>query len=124
MSYEDEKEEFSLAPQLGTDPLLLAQAINDMRRLSVFEQKRVKAILYGLERAQTSKAWARLMDNYLSVAVSVGGRGRRDMIRMEDVRHGGAANVGEEINRPSSWIARNITNRNWEEKEKERLGID
>jgi hypothetical protein len=59
----------------------------------------------------------------MNLSRGIGGRGSRDAIRAESVRHGAAANVEAEIVKPNI-LARNLWDRDWEKKEKERLGID
>ena len=112
-----------LAGQLGTDERDLALGSYDMRRLTVIERRDVGILLYAKIRAKKSYAWATIYDDFLNLLVSVGGRGRRDIIRMAAVERGGVASVAEEIQRPS-WVARNVYDRDWERKEKERLGIE
>jgi len=121
MSEESQPSE-PLASQLGTDAETLSQSKFDMEILSVTTPKQMRALLYFAilgEKDDTAKA---LVNHFLRLRVSEGGRGRRDIIRMESVRHGGGISLGEEIEKPN-WAARNIWDRNWEEKEKERLGI-
>lgn len=106
----------ALAGQLGTDALDLAEGIYDMRRLSVLEKDEIRPLLYGIIRSRKNKTWRRLIDAYLNLKVSEHGRGRRDIIRMEQVSHGGMTDISSEINamRPG-WLGRNVTSRNWQE---------
>jgi len=107
----------ALAPQLGTDQFQLAQGEYDMRRLSVLEKKQMRFVFYAALRAKKSKAWANILDTLLNYSISIGGRGRRDIIRMEQVSHGMPVSVESEITRPQSWLERNVTNRNWREQQ-------
>jgi len=113
----------TLAPQLGTDTIDLAKGRFDMRRLSVIDDNKIRPLLYGMMRARKSRVWGNLIGNFLNVRISLNGRGRRDIIRMEAVSKGGGANVDAEINKPN-WAARNLYQRDWEKQEKDRLGID
>jgi hypothetical protein len=114
----------SLSPQLGTDPVDLMEGRVDMRRLSIIGGDKMGAVLYAAVRARSSPTWRTLLDWYLNTTVSVGGRGRRDIIRMEQVSRGGSVNVESELNaaKPESWLQRNVTKRNWKEEELQRMG--
>lgn len=114
----------SLAPQIGTDPIDISMGRVDMRRLSVVGSDKMGAILYAAVRSRSSPTWRTILDWYLNTNVSVGGRGRRDLLRMEGASRGGGANVEGELAaaRPESWIRRNITERDWKQAELERLG--
>ena len=113
----------SLAPQLGTDPIEIGAGKVDMRRLTIIGGDKMGAVLYAAVRARSSPTWATVLDWYMNVNVSIGGRGRRDIIRMEQVSRGGSVNVEGELAaaKPESWISRNITSRNWKKEEMERL---
>jgi len=113
-----------LSPQLGSEPKILANMKFDMSILSVIHPKHIRPLLYFSLLANAGDENARvIVEAFLKFRVSDGGRGRRDIIRMEGVRHGGGTNVEAEIEKPG-WIERNITERNWEQKERERLGIE
>ena len=113
-----------LAPQLGTEPEILSDSLFDMSILSVIDPKHIRPLLYFQLLADNGDVnAASIVRSFLKFRVSSGGRGRRDIIRMEGVRHGGGTNVESEIEKPG-WIERNITERNWEQKERDRLGID
>ena len=109
-----------LAPQLGTDPKDLAQMKFDMRRLSVLERDDLGLIMYLEIRKKRIPSFQTILDVLLNYGVSVGGRGRRDIIRMEAVSKGGMANVEAEmrLNKPGM-IARNTWNREWAKKQRE-----
>ena len=114
-----------LAEQLGSNPNLLGMGIYDMRRLSVLNDDVRMALIYCYERGKQNPAFRSFFEQYLNLAVSTGGRGRRDIIRMELASRGGGTNVDAEIaDRKPGWFGRNITRRNWELEEKQRLGID
>ena len=116
--------EESLAPQLGTDPVDMELGRIDVRRLTIISRDKLPALMYGSIRARTSPTWKLIMNSFLNYQISIGGRGRRDIIRMEQVSKGGSADVQAEIEaaKPESWVQRNFTKRNWREEEKERLG--
>ena len=112
-----------LAEQLGTDSADLASGRFDMRRLTNIEKEQLGLIMYATIRSRKSRAWGTVLNVLANWGVSVGGRGRRDIIRMEGVSRGGMARVESEIIRPG-WGARNIYDRDWERQERERLGIE
>lgn len=105
-----------LAPQLGTDTVDLAKGRFDMERLSIIPPDKVRFLLYAKLMAEDSDVWKTMYDTYLNLMVSVYGRGRRDIIRMESVSKGGPAEVESEIIRPG-WIARNTYDKGWKEKQ-------
>lgn len=114
-----------LAAQLGSEPEFLADSSFDYSILSVTSPKHTRAILYFTVLAAANDENAKtILKAFYKAKVSEGGRGRRDILRMEAVRHGGSSNVESEIQKPESWVERNVTNRNWEQKERDRLGID
>lgn len=105
----------SLAPQLGTDSMQLGQGITDMRRLTVIPRDLLMPIMYGEIRSKKSETWTTVLDVIKNWSVAIGGRGRRDIIRMEQVsRGGGGVNVESEIeaSKPNI-LARNIYDRDW-----------
>ena len=108
----------SLAPQLGTDAQDLWKGRTDMRRLTVIPRELMMPLMYVEIRAKKSETWRTIGDVLRNYSVSIGGRGRRDIIRMEQVSRGGSANVEAEIEaaKPESWVQRNLTNRDWKEK--------
>lgn len=111
-----------LAPQLGTDPLDLAKMRYDMRRLTIIQKSDIGLILYATIRQKKSRAWGTLLDVIANWGVSVDGRGRRDIIRMEAVSKGGPASVEAEITKPGL-LARTIYDRNWEEKQRKEKAL-
>ena len=131
---EDSEEESSsqLIPQLGTASNKLLKGDVDMRLLTVIMDPTdiptsLRPLLYILTRDDVTRRgkpfWEALSDNALHLFVGVGGRGRRDLLRGEQVSKGGAVSVESEIRTPG-WIERNLVRRNWEREEKEKLGID
>ena len=110
----------SLAPQLGSDPNTLAQGKIDMARFSVLSPKEMRFVLYATLMAETSPVWEELLTAFLNFKVSVGGRGRRDIIRMESVSKGGPAQVESEITRPN--LLSRALNPNWREKQMRQMG--
>ena len=132
--YEEEKEEesTSLVDQLGTSNRKIMEGDVDMRLLTVITDPSevptsLRPLLYVLTRADVTirgkSFWEALSDNALHLFVGIGGRGRRDLIRGEQVRRGQAVSVESEIRKPG-WVERNLVRRNWEREEKEKLGID
>lgn len=108
----------ALAPQLGSDRNDVVRGRTDMRRLSVIKESDKPFFIYAKLRSRKSKVWATIRDELLNINVSVGGRGRRDIIRMEGVSKGGMVSVESEIERPG-WIGRHITDRDWERRQRE-----
>ena len=138
MSYEDYPEQDledeqagSLATQLGSSAKKLSEGLIDMRILTVLDDRKnlpntMKNTLYWLvykDIVHDNKNFAEsVIDNLLHLNVAVRGRGRRDLLRAEAVRKGTDIDVKSEIQKPG-WIQRNVTRRNWEEEEREKLGI-
>lgn len=108
----------ALAPQLGSDPIDLSRARFDMRRLSVIRKSDIGLLLYAKIKSRKSRVWKLIYNELLNLNVSVDGRGRRDIIRMEAVSRGGTAAVESEITRPG-WAARNLYDRGWEQRQRE-----
>lgn len=106
----------ALAGQLGSSPEFLQDQTHDMRILSVIEKSEIPFYIFATLKAKKSKAWATVLESALHLNRSVGGRGLRDIIRMESVSHGGASDVSSEIAaaRPG-WVGRNVSDRNWQE---------
>lgn len=110
-----------LAYQLGSDSTILGLGTVDMRRLSIISREDIGPLLYAKIKSRKSTVWKTIYDEYLNLLVSVNGRGRRDIIRMEAVSRGGAADVESEIIRPGM-IARNVYDRNWEDRQRTEKG--
>lgn len=121
-----------LVPQLGTSSRKLGDGDIDMRLLTVIMDPTevptsLRPVLYALTRDDVTRLkkpfWQSLTENYLHLMVGIGGRGRRDLIRGEQVSQGQAVNVESEIREPG-FIQKYITRRNWEQEEKQRLGLE
>ena len=119
----------TLASQLGSAFRFLDDGEIDMRILGVLMDpedipRGMRSLVWLSAYAEVfdDEAVAALVKNYLHLTVAVRGRGRRDIIRMESVARGGSVDVESEIRNPG-WVERNLTNRNWEKKEKEKLGV-
>lgn len=108
----------TLAPQLGSDPLYLGQGKFDMRKLSFIDEKDIPMLIYAAIRGKKSRVWKDIADNFLNLKVSVGGRGRRDIIRMEGVSRSGLPDYPTDYEKPG-WFERNFTQRNWKKKVQE-----
>ena len=129
---EHEEDSISLVDQLGSSNRKTVDGDVDMRLLTVIMDPTevptsLRPLLYVLTRADVTihgkSFWGSLADNALHLFVGVGGRGRRDLIRGEQVSKGQAVSVESEIRTPG-WVERNLVRRNWEREEKEKLGID
>jgi len=127
-----EEEGVSLSEQLGSSGTILGKGRIDMRILTDLRNRNklpntLKPLLYGLIYNdvvnEDKDFWESAADNLMHLYVAVDGKGRRQLIQAEQVRKGGSVSFEGEIERPN-WLARNVYNRNWEEKEKEKLGIE
>lgn len=109
--------ESNLGPQLGSDQVDLNVGSMDIRRLGVLDRQLIMPMLYCKIRAlRGSTTFEVVRNEVLNMNISIGGRGRRDLIRMQVASRGGGVNVESEIedNKPS-WIQRNVTDRDWKE---------
>ena len=89
-----------LAPQIATSPEVLASGKFDMMLLSNIDSRHIRALLYFTLLAHPERNPEELLvETFLKAKVCEGGRGRRDLIRMEAVRHGGAPDVAVEMPR-------------------------
>ena len=100
----------TLAPQLGSNAKHLSEGDFDMRKLSIIESKDIPFLIYAKIRSKKSKSWGSIYEEFLNLQVSIGGRGRRDIIRMEGVSKGGMPDMSSEIEKPG-WLERNVTDR-------------
>ena len=132
MSYEENEPRSStsevLLMQLGTNPADLMDGVN-MARLGVIQDSQNIPesfrgwIYWALCAELLGDEFARAMhDIGLDHTVGIGGRGRVDVIKGASVGQGGPATTEADIIKPG-WITRTITDRNWESKERERLGL-
>lgn len=110
-----------LAPQLGSDRSEVMHGRVDMRRLTVIKESDVPFLIFAKLRSRKSRPWEIVREELLNLKVSVGGRGRRDIIRMEGVSKGGMVSVESEITQPG-WLRRNLYDRNWERNQREARG--
>jgi len=107
----------ALAGQLGSSPEFLSNEEHDMRILSVLKEEELPLFVYAKIRTPKSRSWGVLYDELLHLKRSVGGRGLRDIIKMEQVSHGVAADVASELEAVKpGWVARNTLQRDWKEK--------
>jgi len=129
---EREEDSTSLVTQLGSSNRKIIEGDNDMRLLTVIMDPSevptsFRPLLYALTRDDVTRNkkpfWQSLTENALHLFVGIGGRGRRDLLRGEQVSKGGAVNVESEIRTPG-WVERNLVRRNWEREEKEKLGME
>ena len=127
-----EEEGASLSEQLGTSGVILGKGRIDMRILTILTSRKklpdtMKSTLFMLIKndvVNNGKTFSEAAnDNLLHLLVSVEGKGRRQLIQAEQVRKGGSVSFESELERPG-YFARNLWNRNWEEKERERLGLN
>lgn len=111
----------SLAPQLGSTPQHLSKGDFDMRKLSVIGEKDIPPLIYAAIKKRKNRTWAIIYDEFLNLPVSVNGRGRRDIIRMEGVSKAGLPEMNNEDTKPG-WLERNVTNRGeWKKRQQEEM---
>ena len=111
-----------LAPQLGSAPGVMMDGEFDMEILSNISPKHIRPLLYFILLSTTDPNAKIIVKTFLKLKVAEGGRGRRDIIRMEGVRHGGSPSVSEEIPKPGL-LERTLWNRDWEEKGRKERGM-
>ena len=132
MSYEEKEPRAStsevLLIQLGTNPSDLMDGVN-MSRLGVIQDSENVPesfrnwVYWGLCAELLDDDFARAMhDIGLDHTVAIGGRGRVDVIKAASVAQGGHAATEADIIKPN-WIVRNFTNKDWEAKERARVGL-
>jgi len=134
---EEDVEEDAGSPmlsQLATSPRMLAKADIDMRKLTVLRGPEavptsVRHLLYFMGRNDVTirkiPVYVSLVDNLLNILVGVNGRGRQDVIRAVQVQQGQAVSLEAEIqSRRPGFVGQYITNRNWEEEERKKLGVE
>lgn len=112
-----------LLANLGTNPLMMDAGEIDDIKFAVLDPKDQMFVIAADLMGMKDPYMRRIKNTFLKTTVGFGGRGRRDAIRGASVDKGAAASIGEEIQKPG-WLERNITNRDWEEKEKKRMGLD
>lgn len=108
----------TLAPQLGSNAQYLGKGDFDMRKLSVIEEQDIPFLIYAAIRGKKNLTWQLIYDQYLNLQVSVAGRGRKDIIRMEGVSKGGLPDYPPDNEKPG-WLSRNLTDREWKKRAKE-----
>ena len=124
MSEEEAQQGIELTQNLGTAPKKIARGEIDRRMYTNIEDGDIELMIYlRILKELGNKAAEVMYDEFIHDKISVGGMGMRYIIRGESVRKGIGVNVGEEIKKPG-WVERNVTNRGWEQRERERLGID
>ena len=125
MSEEEQppQETGKLVTQLASDKNHLGQGLHDMRVLSIIDKKLILPLTYLLISGQEDAGDADLADHLLHLYVSVGGRGRRDVIQGEGVMKGAQPNIEPEIERPNI-LARHTYARDKEREWKEQHGVE
>lgn len=124
MSEEETQQGVELTQNLGTSPIKIAMGEIDRRMFTKIEDEDIDLLIFlRLGKELGNKAMAVIYDEFIHDKISVDGMGMRYVIRGESVRKGIGVNLESEIKKPG-WVERNVTNRDWEKKEKEKLGID
>jgi len=132
MSYEEKEPRVSAADallmQLATDPRKLHKGVN-MARMGVIQdsvnvpESFRNWVYWDLCAKLLGDEFAGAMhDIGLDHTVGIGGRGRIDTIKAASVALGGQANTEADIIKPH-WVTRNILDKDWEAKERARLGL-
>jgi len=133
LSYEEKESRVSAADtllmQIGSNQEDLADGKVNMARMGVIQDSvnvpesfrnwvywDLCAKLLGDEFAEA------MHDIGLDHTVGIGGRGRIDAIKAASVALGGQANTEADIIKPH-WVTRNILDKDWEAKERARLGL-
>lgn len=119
----------TLLIQLGTNPADLSIDGVDMSRLGIITDSDQKPeefrnyVWWDLRYRLFGSRFAKyLHDSGLNHSVAVGGRGRVDLIKAASVAQGGPVYTEADIINPN-WIIRNIIDKKWEVKERQRLGL-
>jgi hypothetical protein len=128
---EEESAGVGLIQNLGTSPIDMATGHIDDDLFSVLTPQEFIFSLWlrhkvgpeSPEGKPKRPAYQRLYRGWMKTHVSIKGRGRVDAIRGEAVMKGQPANIESEIQKPN-WLARNVYDRDYERKEKERLGLE
>jgi hypothetical protein len=128
---EEESAGVGLIQNLGTSPIDMATGHIDDDLFSVLTPQEFIFSLWlrhkvgpeNQEGKPKRPAYQRLYRGWMKTHVSIKGRGRVDAIRGEAVMKGQPANIEAEIQKPN-WLARNVYDRDYERKEKERLGLE
>jgi len=129
-----EESESSVVSQLGSSTRKLADGDIDMRLLTIIRDPTevptsLRPLLYILTRADVTVRrkpfWDSLADNALHLFVGVDGRGRNDLLRAEQAKQGQSVSVESEVQKARpGFVGQYITNRNWEEEERKKLGLE
>ena len=131
---EVEEESISLVAQLGSGSKYLLKGKTDVRITTVLRSSEdnpdtLKSALYWLTYDDVVNKnidfASSVIDNLLHLNIGINGRGRRDILRGEQVMKGGAVTVESEIKSPG-WTDRLLRRdkvRQWEEQQREQLEI-
>ena len=133
MSYEEKEARTTasdiLLMSLGIDPNDLADGKINMSRMGVIQDsENVPESFRGwvywelCYRLLGDEFAGAMHDIGLDHTVGIGGRGRIDAIKAASVALGGQANTEADIIKPH-WVTRNILDKDWEAKERARLGL-
>ena len=104
-----------LAPQLATDPDLLAQGRWDERKVAVLDEGTLAAMSHFSHRYVYDgvRYWGHIVEWWLTGSQGIGGRGRTDILKAI----GASAGVQSvERTKAPNVIARNLWARDWEKK--------
>jgi hypothetical protein len=116
-----------LVTQLASDATYLARGKHNMKILSIIEKRLVLPLTYLNISSVDDEGDKLLTESLLEFYVSVGGRGRRDVIQGEGVMKGAQPNTEAEIDRPNFLSRHNPFDREAQDKErlwKERHGLE
>jgi hypothetical protein len=104
-----------LAPQLGTDPRMRAQLLNDELKMGVFDYPILFAGLHFLNRAEVDgvEYYGYFFRGLFRGTQGIGGRARKDVLQLASNISGSSAQT---IAKKPNIIARNTWNKNWRKK--------
>ena len=121
----------NLSSQLGSDTKVLSEGEYDMRRLSNLDDALIAVISYFSWRGGGQKFissggetktrrgvgfWRHIVESYLNLPISKGGMGRRQLIEMQRASLGVPNQPEPE---PPGWLGRNLTQRDWRQRQEE-----
>lgn len=124
---QDPQVQGKLVTQLGSSAKYLSQGENDMSILSILRDRHLMPLTFFLISGEDDEGDRAFADAFLKLRVSVGGRGRRDMVQGEGVMKGAQPNTEAEIERPNFLSRHNPFDQEAQDKElewKRRKGLE
>ena len=114
----------TLLMQIATDPNELAEEGTDYSILGIIKEEDYRTWIYWALRGElfNSRFSKALHRQGLKHTIAIGGRGRVDTLKAASVALGGQVHTEADIVKPN-WVVRNIIDKNWEERQREQLGL-